>query len=108
MQRLISVSYTHLPVIMDKVITEVSREFEVSPEDIKSKKRVENVTFARQVAMYILREITDLSLTEIGQQFSGRDHSTAYHSIGKIESKIENNNILKARIDEIIKNIKSY
>jgi chromosomal replication initiator protein len=95
-----------LPIIVDKVITEVSREFEVSPEDIKSKKRIESITFARQVSMYIMREITDMSLPEIGQQFNGRDHSTVHHAIKKIEDKININNILKSRINDIIKNIR--
>lgn len=95
-----------LPIIVDKVITEVSREFEVSPEDIKSKKRIESITFARQVSMYIMREITDMSLPEIGQQFNGRDHSTVHHAIKKIEDKINVNNILKSRINDIIKNIR--
>jgi chromosomal replication initiator protein len=95
-----------LPIIVDKVITEVSREFEVSPEDIKSKKRIESITFARQVSMYIMREITDMSLPEIVQQFNGRDHSTVHHAIKKIEDKININNILKSRINDIIKNIR--
>ncbi|MDF2685656.1 MAG: chromosomal replication initiator protein DnaA [Clostridia bacterium] len=95
-----------LPIIVDKVITEVSREFEVSPEDIKSKKRIESITFARQVSMFIMREITDMSLPEIGQQFNGRDHSTVHHAIKKIEDKITMNNILKSRINDIIKNIR--
>ena len=94
-----------IPVIFDKVLQEVSREFGVSEEDILSKKRIENVTFARQIAMHIMREITDLSLPEIGQHFNGRDHSTVHHSIRKIESKLKTNNSLKNRVESIIKNV---
>ncbi|MBO5298572.1 MAG: chromosomal replication initiator protein DnaA, partial [Clostridia bacterium] len=94
-----------IPVVFDKVLKEVSHEFGVSEEDILSKKRIENVTFARQIAMYIMREITDLSLPEIGQNFNGRDHSTVHHSIRKIEAKIKTNNTLKNRIDSVIKNV---
>ena len=94
-----------IPVIFDKVIKEVSHEFKVSEEDILGKKRIENVTFARQVAMHIMREITDLSLPEIGQHFNGRDHSTVHHSIRKIEAKLKTNNSLKNRIETIIKNV---
>lgn len=97
-----------IPVIFDKVLKEVSREFGVSEEDILSKKRIENITFARQVAMYVMREITDLSLPEIGQNFNGRDHSTVHHSIRKIDTKIKTNNTLKNRIDSIIKNVQEY
>lgn len=94
-----------IPVIFDKVLKEVSHEFGVSEEDILSKKRVENVTFARQIAMHIMREITDLSLPEIGQHFNGRDHSTVHHSIRKIETKLKTNNSLKNRVETIIKNV---
>jgi len=94
------------PVIFDKVLNEVSREFNVTVEDIISKKRIENITFARQIAMYIMREITDLSLPEIGENFNGRDHSTVHHSIRKIEDKLEKNPSLKLRIDNIIKTVK--
>jgi len=95
-----------LPVIVDKIITEVGREMEVTPEDIKSLKRISNITSARQLAMYVMREITDMSLPEIGKQFNGRDHSTVHHAIKKIEEKASNNSIYRAQINDIIKNIK--
>ena len=94
------------PVVFDKVIKEVSREFNVSEEDILSKKRMEAITFARQIAMYVMREVTDLSLPEIGQTFNGRDHSTVHHAIHKIDSKVKTNPALKSRIDTIIKNVR--
>ncbi len=94
------------PVVFDKVIKEISREFNVSEEDILSKKRMEAITFARQIAMYVMREVTDLSLPEIGQTFNGRDHSTVHHAIHKIDEKIKTNPALKSRIDTVIKNVK--
>ena len=98
-----------LPIIVDKVIMEVSSEYEVSSEDIKSKKRnSSNIVFARQVAMFILKEITPMALEEIGKQFSGRDHSTVHYAIKKIEKKADNDTVLRAKIDEIIKRIRSY
>lgn len=97
-----------IPVVVDKVITEVSREFNVSQDSIKSKSHKQEIAFARQIAMYILREITDMSLPEIGREFSGKDHSTVHYSIKKIEDMMEENNMLKIRIDEIISNIKNY
>ena len=95
-----------LPVIVDKIISEVSKDFDISEEDIKSKKRIESITYARQISMYIMREITDMSLPDIGEQFGGRDHSTVHHAIKKIESRVEENPILKSRIEDIIKRIK--
>ena len=95
-----------LPVIIDKVLLEVSREFEVSIDDICSTRRLEKITFARQVAMYILREITPMSLPEIGKQFSDRDHSTVHHSLDRITYKLRTNPNLKLRIDDLIKTIR--
>ncbi len=97
-----------LPVIIDKIIVEVSREFDVSVDDIRGNKRIESIAFARQVAMYIMREITDLSLPEIGQEFNGRDHSTVHHSIKKIEQKLTKNPVFKDRVQQIIKNVKEH
>lgn len=95
-----------LPVLIDKILLEVSREFEVSIDDICSSKRIEKITNARQIAMYIMREITPMSLPEIGKQFSNRDHSTVHHAIERVEQKISTNSALKLRIDDLIKNIK--
>ena len=96
-----------LPVIIDRIILAVSREFEVPSDDIISTKRVEKTTLARQVAMYIMREITDMSLPEIGQQFSGRDHSTVHHAVRKIEEMMSQKSTFKARIEDLIKNIQN-
>ena len=96
------------PVIVDKVISEISREWEVPAEDIRGTKRLQNIVTARQVAMYILRDITDLSLPEIGKYFGGKDHATVFHSIKKIEDRVEAEPMLKARIEEVKRNIKNY
>ena len=93
--------------MVDKVIMEVSREWEVSPEEIKGRTRNASIVTARQVAMYILRELTDMSLPEIGKPFGGKDHSTVHHSIRLIEERVQNESRLKARIDEVIKNVKN-
>lgn len=95
-----------LPVVIDRVLLEVSKEFDVPADEIKGNKRVESIAFARQVAMYIMREITDMSLPEIGKEFNGKDHSTVHHSIKKIEQKFESNPVFKDRINQVIKNIR--
>lgn len=96
-----------LPVIVEKIIMEVSREFEISPEEIRSSKREASITFARQVAMYMMSEITSMSLSDIGKQFNGRDHSTVHHAIGKIDTKVKENAIFETRINDLIKNVKN-
>lgn len=78
---------TNEPVVLvvDRIITEVARYYGISADDIKSKKRTSNITMARQVSMYIIREVCQLSLPLIGEEFDGRDHSTVHHSIRKVE-----------------------
>lgn len=93
-------------VTIDRIITDVARYYNISPEDIKSKKRTAEVTMARQVSMYIIREITQMSLPNIGDEFSGRDHSTVHHAISKIEETIKTNSSFKNTIQDLIKHIK--
>lgn len=95
------------PITVEKIISEVARTFEVSAEDIKSKKRMQTISNARQAAIYIVREITQMSLESIGETFGGRDHSTVVYAIGKIEKDMKSNPTYKAMIMDIIKNLKS-
>lgn len=95
------------PVTVDKIIEEVSRTFEnITPDDIRSQKRNSNISEARQLAMYIVREITDLSMVEIGQTFGGRDHSTVVYATRQVEKRIEKDPRTKGIVNDIIKNIR--
>ena len=64
------------------------------------------VVFPRQIAMYLSRELTELSLPEIGELFGGKDHTTVLHSFKKIKEDIYNNPELKERIEKVIQVIK--
>jgi chromosomal replication initiator protein len=66
------------------------------------KKRNKNIVLPRQIAMYISRELTDLSLPEIGTFFGGKDHTTVLHSYNKIKGEVSKNGIVKNRVDKII------
>lgn len=88
------------------IIEHVARYYNVSIDDIQGKKRLSNILFARQIAMYITREMTDLSLPQIGAAFGGKDHSTALHSIRKIEESLSTNPKLSQNINELMENIK--
>lgn len=83
----------------------VSEYFQVSVEDIKSKKRSANLTFPRQVAMYLCRKLTNESFPKIGIEFGGKDHSTVMHSVEKIEKEINNNRELANIIEKLKKEI---
>ncbi|NLY77127.1 MAG: chromosomal replication initiator protein DnaA [Tissierellia bacterium] len=90
-----------------KLIKEaVSKEFNVRMEDFNSKKRTRAIAYPRQIAMYLTRELTDLSLPKIGEEFGGRDHTTVIHAYDKITEDLSNSEEFKATIDRLIKDIK--
>lgn len=88
-----------------KVQKVVADYFQISVDDLKSKKRSASISFPRQIAMYLSRTILNESFERIGLEFGGKDHSTVMHSCDKIKSEIESNNEIKNSIDEIKKNI---
>lgn len=96
-----------IPVTVDRIINEVSRTFGVSGEDIRGKMRSGNISTARQVAMYIVREITQLSTSSIGEEFGKRDHSTVVYAIQKVEEDMSTNGRFKATVEDIVKNIRA-
>ena len=83
----------------------VSEHFQISVEDIRSKKRSSNISFPRQVAMYLCREMTNESFPKIGIEFGGKDHSTVMHSVEKIEKELKENKDLANIIEKIKKDI---
>lgn len=94
-----------VPVTVENIINEVSRTFNVSAADIRSDKRNANISQARQVAIYIVDQVTGLSLKSIGSEFGNKHHSTIIYALKEIKGKIEKDVSLKATVDDIIKNI---
>lgn len=92
---------------IDTIIKVISEEYGLSTSDIKGKKRTKNVMVPRQLAMYIAREITEFSTTEIGAEF-GRDHTTVVHSCQKIEEMIQADSKFDSKIQLLIRSIKEY
>jgi chromosomal replication initiator protein len=80
--------------------------FSLLSSDLKGKKRSQNIVLPRQLSMYIAREITEFSTTEIGQSFGGRDHTTVIHSCQKIEEKKKVDPTIDTTIQTIIRMIK--
>jgi chromosomal replication initiator protein len=89
--------------IIQKVIADY---FSLLSSDLKGKKRSQNIVFPRQLSMYIAREITEFSTTEIGRSFGGRDHTTVIHACQKIEEKKRADPTLDSTIQTIIRLIK--
>ena len=83
----------------------VSEYFQISVDDIRSKKRSSNISFPRQIAMYLCRTITSESFPKIGTEFGGKDHSTVMHSVEKIENEIKVNKDLANIIEKLKKDI---
>jgi chromosomal replication initiator protein len=93
-------------VTINNIIDKVARSFGVNPEDIRSEKKKAEISNARQFAMYIMREVTNLTYEEIGVQFGGKKHSTVIYSLEAAESKMEDNPQLKNIVYDILKSIK--
>ncbi|MDI6619188.1 MAG: chromosomal replication initiator protein DnaA [Clostridiales bacterium] len=83
----------------------VANYYNLRPEDFTSKRRTRNVAFPRQIAMYLARKLTDLSLPKIGDEFGGRDHTTVIHAYEKISNDLAVDDGLKETIDEINKKL---
>jgi chromosomal replication initiator protein len=83
----------------------VAGEFDIPADSLRAKTRISRVVRARQVAMFVCRELTDLSLVMIGSQFGGRDHSTVLHSIRKVETLMAGDPAFETRVRDITKKI---
>ena len=93
-------------ITVNRIKEKVSNVFNIKMEDFNSKKRTRSIAYPRQIAMYISRELTDLSLPKIGEEFGGRDHTTVIHAHDKISKDIQENEDIKAKIDKIISELK--
>lgn len=87
------------------IVQEVTKYYNISSDKIMSKNKTKDTVEARQVAMYLVRELTNYSLPETGKYFQ-RDHTTVMHAISKIEKQIKEHETMKSVIDDLIKNIR--
>ena len=76
------------PVLVEKIIDYVAKEFELQPSVLKSKNRRDEIVTARDVTMYVIKEVTDLTLAQIGKYFN-RNHSSVLQAIREAENKME-------------------
>ncbi|MDR0584148.1 MAG: chromosomal replication initiator protein DnaA [Treponema sp.] len=82
--------------------------FGLTIKDMTGKKRSQNIVFPRQLAMYVAREMTEFSTTEIGQVFGGRDHTTVMHSIEKIKGQLLTDSTLDSTIESLKRLVKEF
>ena len=86
----------------------VAEHYSLSFVDLKGKKRTKNIVFPRQLSMYLTKELTEYSTTEIGAEFGGRDHTTVMHSIEKIDEDIKADPSLKQTLETIKRKIYDF
>ncbi|MBR3325521.1 MAG: chromosomal replication initiator protein DnaA [Clostridia bacterium] len=89
-------------VISSEYIQEVvGKYFDIDPADLKGSKRSNDVTFPRQIAMYLCRNVAQMSMPQIGKDFGGRDHSTVNHSCNKIEKEMKTNSNTRLIVESV-------
>ena len=93
-------------ISVNRIKEKVASVFNIKMEDFNSKKRTRSIAYPRQIAMYLSRELTDLSLPKIGEEFGGRDHTTVIHAHDKIVKDIQVNEEIKSKIEKIILDLK--
>jgi chromosomal replication initiator protein len=92
---------TRKPINVDRIQVLVADFYNITLEDMKSKRRDKHIVFPRQVAMFLVREETPSSLPAIGKAFGGRDHTTALHSIEKIANELKEDERLRFEVQAI-------
>lgn len=95
-----------VPITIEKIVEEVSRTEGVSIDDIYGKKQKAEITRARNISMYIIRDVTNASYEAIGEKFN-KHHSTVMHSINKITEEMNKDSRLKIVVEDMINNINS-
>lgn len=93
------------PITIDIVQKIVSETLGIKVQDIRSKKRTKEISNARKIAMYITKKLTNLSLTEIGNAFGGKDHATVIYACKQIDKEKEKDENLSRLIDSIIRKL---
>ena len=94
-----------IPVTVERIINEVGHIYNVTPAEMIGPRRSSQISSARQVAMYLINQITGLSYTAIGNEFGNRDHSTVVYAINKVKSIIKKDPSYRSTIDDLLKNI---
>ncbi|HUZ16910.1 MAG TPA: chromosomal replication initiator protein DnaA [Spirochaetia bacterium] len=95
-------------ITLEMIQRVVAEYFALSHNDLRGKKRTKGIAFPRQIAMYIAREITEYSTTEVGLEFGGRDHTTVMHACQRVDSRMKTDPTLDPTIQHLIRMIKDH
>jgi chromosomal replication initiator protein len=91
----------------DRILSAVSERFGVRPESLVGKRRTQAIAQPRQVAMYLMRHLTELSLVEIGRVFGGRDHSTVIHACKQVAERIQAEESFRDKVNALFSTVAS-
>lgn len=94
------------PLTITDILDQVAGFYQISVEDIKGKKRTKNIVHPRQMAMYLARELTDLSFPKIGEQIGNKNHTTVIHAYEKIANNIEEDIQVKQEVEQLKQRLK--
>ena len=90
---------------MDAVLRAVAEKFQLQPSQLKQKTNAQQIAYPRQIAMYLIKELTQSSLPEIGRMFGGKHHTTVLHSVQKIDKLRQRDADLNRLIHNVIDTI---
>jgi chromosomal replication initiator protein len=93
-------------ITSSQILTQTAEYFKLSMEELCSKSRTRTLVTARQIAMYLCRELTDMSLPKIGQELGGRDHTTVIHADRKIRELMAERRVIYNQVTELTNRIK--
>ena len=96
----------HFSVSIDAIQRIVADYFSLTPADLKGKKRTKAIVFPRQVAMYVVRSLTEFSTTEVGLEFGGRDHTTVLHACQRVAARLTTDATLEPALHQIMNSLK--
>jgi chromosomal replication initiator protein len=91
----------------ERILAAVSERFGVRPESLAGKRRTQTIAVPRQVAMYLMRHLTELSLVEIGRMFGGRDHSTVIHACRAVAERIQGDDSFRDKVNQLFSTVSS-
>ncbi len=91
----------------DTIIYEIAKYYDIDPKILKSASHKKDIVNIRQICMYVLKEVTDMSLPKIGEAFGGKNHSTVLYSTDIVKKKMETDPVFKNKVDDVVANIKN-
>src|SRR5262249_513254 len=94
------------PVSIERIQEIVARHYHVDLHDMKSKRRTDAIAFPRQIAMYLARTLTEMSTTQIGDGFCGKEHTSVMHATNKVKNRLETDPFFAALVNKIIQEIR--